>query len=121
MKSKQIRQPAKRSPRPSSRRYDTRRVHQGIAIEASLKLGMNLILSIAASTALIKLWPYQEIQQDKLAEVHRAVQETEIRVDKLRNQLNRNFAPEQTKKLMQEQSYRVDPNQRRIFWMSQEQ
>lgn len=120
MKPEKIRQPLKQSPRPS-RRYETKRVHQGIAIEASLKIGMNLILSIAASTALIKLLPYQEIQQAKLSEVRRAVQETEIRVDNLRNQLNRNFDPEQSKKLMQEQSYRVDPNQRRIFWKPQEQ
>lgn len=119
MKTEPRRRQQPSSSKKSSRRYDAKRVHQGIAIEATLKLGINLILSVASITALIKLWPYQEIQQAKLAEVKRAVQETEIRVDKLRSQLNRNFDPEQTQKLMQEQSYRVDPNQRRIFWMSQ--
>ncbi|PSF38626.1 hypothetical protein C7H19_03725 [Aphanothece hegewaldii CCALA 016] len=121
MKPQQKRQPIRQKPRQAAKRSETKRVHQGIAIEASLKIGMNVILSIASVTALIKLWPYQEIQQAKLAEVRRAVAESEIRVDQLRNQLNRNFDPEQTKKLMQEQSYRVDPNQRRIFWMYQEQ
>jgi hypothetical protein len=120
MKSK-TRQPLPKQAPRRGRRSDPRRLHQGVAIEASLKLGANLILSLAAIAALMKLLPYQQMQQAKLAEVRRAVGETEMRVDKLRSQLNRNFAPEQTKQVMQEQSYRVDPNQRRIFWMSQEQ
>jgi uncharacterized membrane protein (DUF106 family) len=120
MKTERIRQPSRKTSCPS-RQGDVRRLHQGIAVETSLKLGANLLLCVAATTALIKLFPYQQIQQAKLAEVRRAVQETETRVNKLRSQLNRNFDSEQTKQLMQEQSYRVDPNQRRIFWMLQEQ
>lgn len=120
MKTQTLQQSSKRT-RRTARRSETIRDHQAIAIEASLKLGLNLVLSVASITALIKLWPYQEIQQTKLAEVRRAVQETQSRVDKLRGQLNRNFDPEQTQRLMQEQSYRVNPNQRRIFWMTHEQ
>lgn len=120
MKTERIQQPFRKTPRPP-RRGDVRRLQQGMAVETSLKLGVNLLLCIAAMTALIRLFPYQQIQQAKLAEVRRAVQETETRVNKLRSQLNRNFDPEQTQQLMQEQSYRVDPNRRRIFWMLQEQ
>jgi uncharacterized membrane protein (DUF106 family) len=77
----------------------------------------NTILSMAAIAALVKLLPYQLTQQEKLREVRMEVQSTQERVNELRNNFSRNFDPNQTRKVMQEQSPRVDPNQRRIFWV----
>lgn len=91
--------------------------HQVLAIEITAKLLVNGILSAAAIVALVKLLPYQLLQQEKLQEVRVKVGETETRVNNLRENFSRNFDPSQTKNVMQEQSSRVDPNRRRIFWL----
>lgn len=89
--------------------------HQWLLSEILLKLGLNSILAISAITALVRLLPYQQIQQVKLHEVQMQVQETTRRVSELRNNFNRSFDPQQTRKIMEEQSPRLDPNQRNIF------
>ena len=76
-------------------------------------------LSITAVFAIARLLPYQQMQQAKLEEVRLAVQEKEERVNQLRGQFTRSFDPSQARQVMGEQSPRRDPNQRRIFWVSQ--
>lgn len=88
--------------------------------EIFLKLAFNSVLSIAAIAGLIKLLPYQFLQQQKLKEVRVEVQDTENRVNELRNHWNRNFDPQQTRKIMQEQSPMIDPNQRRIILVQED-
>jgi hypothetical protein len=51
--------------------------------------------------------------------VRLAAQEKEERVNQLRGQFTRSFDPSQARQVMGEQSPRRDPNQRRIFWVSQ--
>lgn len=68
--------------------------------------------------AIAKLIPYQQTQQAKLEEVRLAVAEKEARVNELRQQFTRNFDPDRARQVMQEQSYRRDPNQRRIVWVN---
>jgi hypothetical protein len=51
--------------------------------------------------------------------VRLAAQEKEQRVNQLRDQFSRSFDPSQARQVMGEQSSRRDPNQRRIFWVSQ--
>lgn len=90
--------------------------HQWIATEISVQLMVNGILSILAVFTLLKLFPYQVSQQEKLKEVRTQVQETEWRVNQLRQDFSRNFDPHQAKKIMQENSSLIEPNQRRIYW-----
>lgn len=90
-----------------------------VTAEITIKLVVNVLLSVTALAALIRLLPYQHTQQAKLNLVRVEVSEVEQRLDRLRNDFNRNFDPNQTRKVMQEQSPRVDPNQRRIFWVQQ--
>jgi hypothetical protein len=100
---------------PRRRRHRQPHSHKGIAAEIAMKLVVNGILSATAIVTLAKLLPYQLIQQEKLQEVRLEVQETEARVDRLRENFSRNFDPSQTRNVMQEQSSRVAPGQRRIF------
>ena len=65
----------------------------------------------------MKLLPYHLSQQEKLQELRIQVQETEARVVKLREQLNKNFDPQQTKNLMEKYSSLLAPNQSRIYWL----
>nr|WP_323302361.1 hypothetical protein [Crocosphaera sp. UHCC 0190] len=90
--------------------------HQWVATEITVKLAVNGILSAIAVVTLFKLIPYQWSQQAKLKEVEVEVQETERRVSELRQDFRHNFDPYQIKKVMQEQSPRLQPTQRRIFW-----
>ncbi|MGQ4648054.1 slr1601 family putative cell division protein [Lyngbya aestuarii] len=87
-----------------------------VAGETMLKLVANLVLCAGAFYGLSQLLPYQLSQQGKLREVKREVKRTERRVNNLRSDFSRSFDPRQAKSVMQEQSYRVDPNQRQVVW-----
>ena len=90
-----------------------------LGLELSIKIIINGLLSFVAFTALIKLLPCHISQQEKLAEIRLEVEETETRVKKLRESFTGNFDPRQTKKVMQKNSYRVDPHQRPIFFIGE--
>ncbi|MEM8780713.1 MAG: hypothetical protein AAGF26_17980 [Cyanobacteria bacterium P01_G01_bin.49] len=102
-----------------SRRHlsaDAHLEHQWVTTEITVKLAVNGVLSIAAIISLLNLIPYQWSQQAKLKEVQVEVQETERRVSQLRNNFHHNFDPHKIDQVMQEQSPRLQPTQRRIFW-----
>jgi hypothetical protein len=107
--------PLKSKRRRSRPRQAIQPEHRWLFSEILLKLGINAILAVGAISTLVRLLPYQHLQQIKLNEVRMQVQETERRVNELRNNFNRNFDPQQARKVMEEQSPRLDPNQRNIF------
>nr|WP_232285812.1 hypothetical protein [Crocosphaera chwakensis] len=92
--------------------------HQWVATEITIKLVINGILSAVALFSLFKLIPYQWSQQAQLKEIKVEVEETEKRVSQLRNDFRHNFDPHKIDKVMQEQSPRLQPTQRRIFWLN---
>ncbi len=106
----------RRRPLKSAQRLQKRHPYQGLAVETAAKLAVNLVLSAAAISTLLQLLPYQKTQQEKLQEIRAEVAKTEVRVNRLRSEFSRNFDPHQTKKLMEEMSYRVDPTQVQIVW-----
>jgi len=89
--------------------------HRWLLAEIFLKLGLNGILAVGAIATLTRLLPYQQVQEIKLHEVRMQVEETQRRVGEIRNNFNRNFDPHQSRKVMEELSPRLDPNQRNIF------
>lgn len=93
-----------------------RHSYRAVAGETTVKLVVNLVISAAALTGLIQLLPYHLSQQAKLREVRAEVKRTEARVNSLRSDFSRSFDSGQAKSVMQEQSYRVDPNQRQVVW-----
>jgi outer membrane murein-binding lipoprotein Lpp len=116
-------QPSLRPPNPrSSRRAASRRSprspYRAAAIEGSMRLGVNLVLGIVAISALVRLLPYNLAQQQRLNEIRSEVAKLDQQVDQLRAEFNRHFDPQQTMHVMQEQSARVNPNQRQIIWLS---
>lgn len=94
--------------------------HQAIAVEITAKLVANLVLSICATSALIQLLPHHHSAQQKLREIQAEVKLTQGRVDQVRSDLNRYFDPAAAKSIMQEQTNRVDPQQRQIIWVEKE-
>lgn len=109
-KSRQRQHPKKQTKRHT-------RSDRALAIEIAIKLIANGVLSIAALAALVRLLPYQFSQQAKLQEIRLEVNETEAEVKTLRSNFNRYFDSTQAKKVMQEQSPRLDPDRRRIVLM----
>lgn len=90
------------------------RQYRGVTVETLLKVSVNGVLSAAAIATLITLFPYYWSQQAKLQEIRNQVQTTEQEVAELKKNFNRSFDPTQAGSVMQEQSGRLAPNQRRV-------
>ncbi|MEQ8998474.1 MAG: hypothetical protein RID53_18410 [Coleofasciculus sp. B1-GNL1-01] len=101
---------------PRQERRPRRHSYSVVAGEITVKLVVNLILCTAAIAGLAQLLPYHLSQKAKLQEVRSEVKRTQSRVQKLRNDFGEAFDPAQARRVMQDQSYRVDPNQRQVVW-----
>jgi uncharacterized BrkB/YihY/UPF0761 family membrane protein len=102
------------------RHRQNKNIFREMTVELAIKLSLSSVLSLAAIASLVRLLPYHFSQQAKLQELRTQVQETEARVMHLREQLSRNFDPQQTKSLMMEYSPRLAPNQSRVFWLDEQ-
>jgi len=89
---------------------------QAIAVESAVKLTVNLLLAIIATTTIAKLVPHYQSQQARLDTLQTAVTDAERRNAELRSQFDRNFDPAQAGRIMQEQSGMAYPNQKQIIW-----
>ncbi|MCC3511054.1 MAG: hypothetical protein JGK29_18745 [Microcoleus sp. PH2017_17_BER_D_A] len=97
--------PVKTPPRVTPRRSSSQRSypHQTLAAETGVKLAVNVVLSVCATSALIQLWPHYRGVQEKLHEIQAEVNLTQARVDKSRSDFNRYFDPSQAKTVMHPQ------------------
>jgi hypothetical protein len=87
-----------------------------MALETTAKIGVNLVISAVAVSALTQLLPYHWSQQDKLRDIRTEVKLMEGRVNNLQAEFSRSFDPRQAKSIMEEQGYRFEPNQRRVVF-----
>lgn len=101
---------------PQRKSRNRRHPYRSMALQTTVKLAVNVLLSAAAVSALMKLLPYYQSQQEKLQEIQTEVKLTEGRVNRLRTDFNRYFDPQQAKNIMQEQSNRVNPGQRPVVF-----
>ncbi|NMG10756.1 hypothetical protein [Brasilonema sp. UFV-L1] len=117
-------QPSRLSPQPAQQRRITprpkrrlrQRSYQVMALETTVKIAVNVVISTAAVSALVQLLPYHWSQQEKLRTIRIDVKQMEERVYGLQTEFSRNFDPRQAKMIMQEQGYRFDPNQRQVVF-----
>ena len=110
-------QPVKNSPRvaPGSSRRPRSYPHKTLGAETGVKLAVNMVLSVCATSALIQLWPHYRAVQEKLHEIQAEVNLTQGPVNQSRSNFNRYFDPSLAKTVMQEQSNRSDPQQRPVI------
>jgi hypothetical protein len=92
--------------------------YRAIAYETTAKLVVNVMLSVAAVTALVQLLPYRSAQEGKLQELDAALNSTGDRVQGVQSRFQNFFDPYQARENMQELTDRIDPNRRRILWKS---
>ena len=110
----------KRRVAPRPHRHLRQRSYQVMALETTAKIGVNVVISVAAASALVQLLPYHWLQQVKLREIGTEVKLMEARVSTLNAQFSRNFDPRENKTITQQQSYRFDPNQRQVVIMNKD-
>ncbi|MBD2532744.1 hypothetical protein H6G97_25435 [Nostoc flagelliforme FACHB-838] len=96
------------------KRHLRQRSYQVMALESTAKIAVNVVITAVAASALGQLLPYNWLQQAKLREISTEVKLMEGHVNSLQTQFSRNFDPQQTKSIMQEQGYRFDPSQRQV-------
>ncbi|WP_251955339.1 slr1601 family putative cell division protein [Nostoc commune] len=96
------------------KRHLRQRSYQVMALESTVKIAVNVVITAVAASALAQLLPYHWLQQAKLREISTEVKLMEGHVNSLQTQFSRNFDPQQTKSIMQEQGYRFDPSQRQV-------
>ena len=82
-----------------------------MALETTVKLSVNVVLSVVAVCTLVQLWDHNCSQQKKLQEIRMEDERIEGRVNHLRTDFSRYFDPHQAKSIMQEQSDRLAPGQ----------
>lgn len=85
--------------------------------ETLIKLSVNGVLIAVSVAALAKLVPSLWTQQSQLKEIRSELISTQTRVGHLRSDFNRTFDPMQGSAVMQQQSYRTDPNQKPVVWV----
>lgn len=91
--------------------------HQGVAIEAAVKLGVNLVLGVTAIVTLHRLIPINLQQQTDLERLRAEVAEAQTKVATLEEDFDRHFDPQQALNIMQEQNIRFNPKQRQVVWI----
>ncbi|AKG21109.1 slr1601 family putative cell division protein [Calothrix sp. 336/3] len=106
------------SPRP--KRHLRQRSHQIMALESTVKIGVNLAISAVAVSALVQLLPNHWSLQEKLREIRSEVKQMEQRVNGSQAEFSQNFDPHQAQSVMQQQGYRFDPNQRQVVIINKE-
>lgn len=91
---------------------------RAIAFESSVKLTVNLLLAVVATTTIAKLVPYYQSQHTRLDTLEESVEVAEQKNAELREQFSRNFDPAQASRIMQEQSGMAYPNQKKVIWQA---
>lgn len=91
------------------------------ATESTAIIVVNLVLAIAATTALVRLVSYNIAQQKTVEILDAEVEETQDRVGKVREEFSQYFDPQQTKAIMRQRSHRVEAGQAHIILIEPEQ
>ena len=107
-----IRQPKRNVPRPKRRLRQ--RSYQIMALETTVKIGVNLAISAAAISALTQLLPHHWSAQEKLRQVRTEVKTSQERVNSLRAEFDNTFDSRQANSIMQQHGNRIPRNQKQI-------
>ncbi|MFQ3617243.1 MAG: hypothetical protein SNJ57_11140 [Cyanobacteriota bacterium] len=107
----------KQAPRPRRRLRQRRNPHQSVAVEASLRLAVNVVVGMVAIASIVRLMPQNISQQHKLNQLQSDVTALEQRVDRLQETFARQFDAGQARSVMQEETGRIGIGQRPVVWV----
>jgi hypothetical protein len=86
-------------------------------IETSLKIFVNVGISVLAILSIKHLLPYHFAQQEKIAEIDGEIAKIRPRVEKVQEDFGTTFDPKSTRKVMEQNTYKVDPNLSPVFFI----
>ena len=109
-----IQRPKRTVPRP--KRHLRQRSYQIMALETTVKIGVNFAISAAAVSALTQLLPHHWSGQEKLRQIRTEVKTTQERVSTLRTEFNNTFDSRQANSVMQQHGNRIPRNYKRIVF-----
>lgn len=101
---------------PRAKTKQRQHPYRAVVIESTVRLSVNVVLSMVAVSALTQLLPYQSSQAARLQELQVTVRSTGDRVQRVQNNFRQYFDPYQTEANMQAQSHRLGVQQRRLIW-----
>lgn len=87
------------------------------ALETCLKIVVNLGISTLAYFSIWQLIPYYRHQQAKLAEIDAEIAKIKPRVERLGADFSTTFDPNLTRKNIEKNTYKVDPNLSPVFFV----
>lgn len=90
-----------------------------LVMETVVKLVITAAAVGVSVSALVRMLPQYQVQQERLREMESEVSQVEERVGHLRGQFERYFDPRQTPALMLEQTHRLGVQQRRVKWIEE--
>ena len=99
---------------PRPKRRLRQRSYQIMALETTVKIGVNLAISAAAVSALTQLLPHHWSGQEKLRQVRTEVKSAQERVNNLRSEFSNTFDSRQANNIMQQYGNRIPSNKKQI-------
>jgi len=99
---------------PRPKRHLRQRSYQVMALETTVKIGVNFAISAAAVSALTQLLPHHWSGQEKLRQVRTEVKTAQERVNTLRAEFSNTFDSRQANSIMQQHGNRIPHNYKRI-------
>ncbi|RZM81933.1 slr1601 family putative cell division protein [Leptolyngbya iicbica] len=87
--------------------------------ELTGRLTVNLVLTLVALAALVKLVPYHQTQRQVLSELEDSVATLQVHNRRLRKDFTRYFDPAQTSQILQENGARESAQHIPIVWVEQ--
>ncbi|MEM9264694.1 MAG: hypothetical protein AAGA46_04145 [Cyanobacteria bacterium P01_F01_bin.13] len=85
------------------------KARQSLLLESTVKLTVNILLAVVATSTITKLLPYYQRQKSELNQLNNSILSLEKERDGVWQDFSHNFDPEQSGRIMREQSGQEDP------------
>ncbi|HIK36714.1 MAG: hypothetical protein NZ901_01250 [Geminocystis sp.] len=98
---------------------EEKRLHTQKAIETALKIAVNVTITLVAGLSIKQMLPYHLTQQARLREIEAEIALIKPRVEKLEEEFAETFDPKLARKIIEKNSYKVEPDSRPVFFLNQ--
>ncbi|MEO0430546.1 MAG: hypothetical protein AAF151_02535 [Cyanobacteria bacterium J06656_5] len=90
------------------------KARQSLVLESTVKLTVNILLAVVATSTIAKLLPYYHQQKAELDQLNQSILSLEKEKDGVWEDFSHNFDPEQSSRIMREQSGQEVPGRHPI-------
>ncbi|MEM8610737.1 MAG: hypothetical protein AAGF93_01875 [Cyanobacteria bacterium P01_H01_bin.105] len=93
------------------------KARQSLVLESTVKLTVNILLAVVATSTITRLLPYYRQQKAELEQLNHSILSLEKEHAGVWQDFSHNFDPEQSGRIMREQSGQEDPSRHPIVWI----